>query len=420
MWRDGGRRRQRGVAYHWPMTMPGFRVRRRMVGRDKDEAGRVSSPLELLFDLTFVVAVAQVASELAKTITDGTALELGIGPYLMVFFAIWWAWVNFTWFASAYDTDDVPYRLFTMLQMGGVLVLAAGVPAAFDEQNFVVVTVGYVIMRTAGVSQWIRAGIESPAGRTTALRYASGVTLVQLGWVARLLLPVELSVASFVVLALADLSVPVWAERGGMTPWHPYHIAERYGLFTIILLGECVSAATIAVRASITDSGVSTNLAIVAVSGLVLLFSLWWLYFARPAGPGLAHRRQQSFAWGYAHYFLFAAIAAVGAGIEVSVESSSHQGAVSSASTAFALAVPVAVVFVMLYVLHSSIMGRATIRLFGISVATVVALLMPLAAGAIGIPLTVAAIAIDAAALTAFTIFDNQRMPRAEPSVKSE
>jgi low temperature requirement protein LtrA len=218
-------------------------IRTRMSGRSTDETHRVSSPLELLFDLTFVVAIAQVAAQLAGHIAEGNTAA-GIGPYLMVFFAIWWAWMNFTWFASAYDTDDVPYRLLTLVQMGGVLVLAAGIPSAFDAQNFTAITIGYVIMRIAQVSQWVRAAVEHSEGRTTALRYAIGVAVVQVGWVARLALPPEAGLWSFLVLAAVDLSVPLWAERTGMTPWHPHHIAERYGLFTIILLGESVLAAT--------------------------------------------------------------------------------------------------------------------------------------------------------------------------------
>src|ERR1700712_4458869 len=170
--------------------VPRFRIRTRMSARDRDEAHRVSSPLELLFDLTFVVAIAQVADELTKKIDAGHALQ-GIVPFVMVFFAIWWAWLNFPWFASAYDADDIPYRLLVLLQMGGVLVLAAGVPAAFDHQNFFGITLGYFIMRIGLVAQWVRAAIENPAGRTTATRYAVGVTVVQLLWLSRLLLPTD-------------------------------------------------------------------------------------------------------------------------------------------------------------------------------------------------------------------------------------
>src|SRR5262245_58705516 len=119
----------------------------RMTARRRDEAHRPSTPLELLFDLCFVVAVAQAAGKLSHAVAEGNTRH-AIAGYLLVFFAIWWAWVNFTWFASAYDTDDVPYWLATMVQMAGVLVLAAGVPRAFDG-DFTLAVVGYVIMRVA-------------------------------------------------------------------------------------------------------------------------------------------------------------------------------------------------------------------------------------------------------------------------------
>src|SRR4051812_13567799 len=211
-----------------------------MTARPIDEPHRVSSQLELLFDLTFVVAVAAITDQLAHTVAEGHARE-GVLPFLQVFFAIWWAWMNFTWFASSYDTDDVAYRLLTMVQMSGVLVLAAGVPAAAGS-DYRAVTVGYVIMRTGLVAQWLRAGVEDAASRRTAVRYATGISVLQVCWVVRLVLvetgvvPSAVQPALFVVLVVLELAVPRWAERVGPTNWHPHHIAERYGLFTIILL----------------------------------------------------------------------------------------------------------------------------------------------------------------------------------------
>ncbi|MCU1514238.1 MAG: low temperature requirement protein [Microbacteriaceae bacterium] len=384
--------------------LPSFRVRTRMSGRDADEQHRVSSPLELLFDLTFVVAVAQVASQLAHSVTGGHVLEAGLGAYLMVFFAIWWAWMNFTWFASAYDTDDVFYRILTMVQMAGVLVLAAGVPAAFADQQYLGVTLGYLVMRIGLVAQWIRAGIENPDGRTTAFRYAAGITLVQVGWVLRLLLPPELGVWSFIVLALLDVSVPIWAERTGSTSWHPHHIAERYGLFTIILLGESVSAAIVAVQGSVTEDGVSLPLVVIAVAGLVLLFALWWLYFLQPAGEGLVNHRDRSFIWGYGHYFLFAATAAIGAALEVAVEAGTGHSEIAQVLAGYALAVPVAVFFVLLFVLHVPIVDVVVTHPVPIAAATAVVLLLPLAAPGIGVAMVVVLIALVAALLTALSI----------------
>src|SRR5262245_46780796 len=103
---------------------------RPMRPRDIEEAHRAPTPLELLFDLCFVVAVAIAADALHHSIA-ADHIGSGIASYLMVFFAIWWAWMNVTWFASAYDTDDLAYRLLMFVEIAGVLVLAAGVPRAF-------------------------------------------------------------------------------------------------------------------------------------------------------------------------------------------------------------------------------------------------------------------------------------------------
>src|SRR5262245_18496955 len=92
--------------------------RRPMRARGTDEAHRVSTPLERFVDLCFVVAVAQASARLHHALVEGHLAQALLG-YPMVFFAIWWAWMNFTWFASAYDTDDVPYRVAVLVQIVG-------------------------------------------------------------------------------------------------------------------------------------------------------------------------------------------------------------------------------------------------------------------------------------------------------------
>jgi low temperature requirement protein LtrA len=129
--------------------------------------------------------------------------------------------MNFTWFASAYDNDDVPYRIAVFVQMTGVLILAAGVPRAFEDVNFGVMTLGYVVMRLAMVALWIRAGLQHVEGRPSAFRYAIGIAVVQVGWVARLWLPDDAGLVAFFVLAAIELAIPIWAEQAGRTPWHP-------------------------------------------------------------------------------------------------------------------------------------------------------------------------------------------------------
>jgi len=358
-------------------------IRTRVRARDITENHRVSSPLELLFDLTFVVAVSSLVAQLAHKVAEGDAAST-IGPFLMVFFAIWWAWNQFTWLASAYDNDDVLYRVFTMVQMGGVLVLAAGVPAAFTSGDFGAITLGYLIMRLGLLGTLIRAMIEDPESRPSSQRYVIGITVVQIGWLARLFfLPAEWLVPGFVVLAVAELLVSPWADRALPLAWHPHHIAERYGLFAIILLGESVLAVTIAVQESLAD-GVSMPLVIVAVSGLVLLFTLWWLYFSEPAAEGLVSRRDRSYIWGYGHYGIYAALAAIGAGLEIGVKVVTHHAEVGEVVGGYALAIPLALYLLLLWLLHAPL-GPVSIPPVATVIAVVGILVAPLTAAGIGI-----------------------------------
>ncbi|MFF0342644.1 low temperature requirement protein A [Kribbella sp. NPDC004875] len=387
------------------MSSPAIRIRVRMTARPIDEPHRVSSQLELLFDLTFVVAVAAVTEQLAHTIADGHARD-GVLPFLQVFFAIWWAWMNFTWFASSYDTDDVTYRILTMVQMAGVLLLGAGVPAAADHGDYLMITSGYLIMRLGLISLWVRAGVEDPASRRTAFRYAFGIGILQIGWFGRLYLattgaPDRVLLVTFVVLAALELCVPLWAERPHATNWHPHHIAERYGLFTIILLGEAVLASSNAVRRAVVATAVSAELIAVAACGLVILFALWWLYFLRPAGPRLEDRRDRSYRWGYGHYGIFASLAALGAGLEVAVEQTSHELHLSPTGASYAVAVPAACFVFLLWAVHRCVGEPSRAHLGTAACGAAVLLALPLATPWIGSVATLALLAATCVALVA-------------------
>ncbi|MCU1688680.1 MAG: Low temperature requirement protein LtrA, partial [Jatrophihabitantaceae bacterium] len=374
-----------------------------MAPRDPDEGHRASTPLELLFDLSFVVAVSFAAIGLHHGIAAGDTGG-AVGSYLMAFFAIWWAWMNFTWFASAYDTDDGIYRFTVLVQIAGALVLAAGIPGAFDG-SYAVVVVGYLIMRLAGVSQWIRAAISDPAHRPTTTRYAIGISIVQIGWIAWLAVPDGgPGIAVYVLLVLSEIAVPTWAERRTTTPFHTEHIAERYGLFTIIVLGEALIGATAAVQAGMSEGGHAARLLTAAVSGLVIVFALWWLYFDTPAHV-LLTSLNQSLKWGYGHYLIFGSAAAIGAGFEVlvddvlsggSAEESGGSHAVAGLAAAseaahgpsemavgYAMVGPVAIFLAVMWFLQvlPPLSGRSDAARGAIPVASVLIALSPLVLG---------------------------------------
>lgn len=259
--------------------------------------------------------------------------------------------MNFTWFASAFDTDDWLYRVTTIVQMGGVLVLASGVHDAMTAGEWATVTWGYVIMRLALVGQWVRLAISAPQLRAVALRYAGGIAVVQCLWVVRIAFPAEVQFWTFWPAMLLEILVPVWAERKRDTPWHPHHIAERYSLFVLILLGESLLASANAIIDALNAGERAEGVVGLAVAGVVLAAGVWWMYFSHEYGDRLESARA-GFGFGYAHYFLFAAVGALSAGIEVELDLLSHASEHLDPSTAsLALAAPVVIFMVVVWLL---------------------------------------------------------------------
>ncbi|MDT0156148.1 low temperature requirement protein A [Microbacterium sp. ARD32] len=314
-----------------------------MLPRDPREPHRVASSLELFFDLVFVISVSTASGQLHDALSAGHAMT-GVVSYLMVFFAIWWAWMNFTWFATSFDVDDWLYRVVTIVQMAGVLVLAAGIAPVFDahDPDFTIVVMAYVVMRVAMIVQWLRASRSDPALRRTARTYAIGIGVVQVLWVGFLLLPDAVRLPAFIVLMLAELSVPVIAERRASTPWHPHHITERYSLFTLIVLGESLLASATAIIGAREEVEPIGPLIWIAAVTLVSAAAMWWIYFWPPHHRAIT-TLSRSLAYGYAHYFVFAAAAAFSAGVEVQIDELTDHTELGFVRASFTTSVPIAI-----------------------------------------------------------------------------
>jgi low temperature requirement protein LtrA len=337
-----------------------------MGGRDRHEAHRAATPLELLFDLTFVISFGLAASQLAHALAEGhyTAGLLGFG---LAGFGICWAWINFSWFASAYDTDDWIFRVATMVQMIGVLVLAIGLPRMFasiehgEHLDTSVMVLGYVIMRVALVCQWLRAARQDPARRRACIAYAIAVSVAQVGWVAQI--PFQRSIAATFALigflVLVELAGPAFAERkDGGTPWHAHHMAERYGLFAIIALGEGVAGTVAALSAVIEQQGWTLDAALVGIAGTGLTFGIWWVYYMLPSAPILHAHRDRSLIWGYTQMMIVTAIVATGAGLHVAADFIEGQAHISALATVLTVAVPVGVFLGLIYALYYYLVRR--------------------------------------------------------------
>ena len=336
---------------------------RRMPGRDPRQRDRSATPLELLYDLTYVVAFAAASDQLAEYLGEGTIWP-ALGAFAFAVWAVSWAWLNYSWFASAYGNDDLLLRLATIVQMIGVIVLIYGLPVSFEaaahgeSPNNVLLVVGYVVMRVPLIALWIRASNQDPQHRQNALSYVVIISVAQLGWIltALLPLPAPVTVAMIVGLAIAEMVAPVAATRRyGFSPWNAGHLAERFALLTLITIGEVIAGTTAAVGALTQEVGWSFEAVLIVSSGLLIAASVWWTYFLVPSRLVLEQRPERTFAWRYAHLALFGSIAAIGAGLHLTTIAVEH-GEVSLLGIALALAVPLATTIFLIFLIWSVLM----------------------------------------------------------------
>jgi low temperature requirement protein LtrA len=374
-----------------------------MRGRDPRERHRAATPLELLFDLTFVVAFAQAGSELAHYLAEGHIASGVIGFGWAVLW-VCWAWINFTFFASAFDTDDWLHRILTMVQMVGVVIIALGIPDVFasidhgEVLDIRIMAFGYVVMRAAMVAMWVRVARKDPENRRTALIYIVFTAGAQLGWVAvALLRPEDLAVivTALAVLTIAELAGPVvatWDSRVNRnewrgTPWHPHHIAERYGLLVIITLGEGILGTIAAVSALVSEQGWTGEAILIVVAGVGLTFGLWWSYFIVPSAHVLARHRNRKWVWGYGHIVLFGAVAAVGAGLHVAAYAAEGHIAIGTFGVVLCVAIPVLIFCVAYFVLYSILFRAVDAFHLWLAAGMVLLLVVGVALAAVGVPL---------------------------------
>jgi len=379
-----------------------------MSGRDPNEPHRAATPLELLYDLTFVVAFGVAGEQFAHLLAEGH-FAAGLAAFGLAIFAICWAWINFSWFASAYDTDDWAFRLATMVQMVGVIILALGLPQVFhsvDEGRPVdnsVTVAGYVVMRVAMLFLWLRAARQDPPRRRACQTYAATIGVAQLGWVLLLMLT-DSTVGEFfawgALLLVIELAGPVIAERRkGGTPWHPHHIEERYGLLTIITLGEGVIGTVASLGAVVESHGWTLDAALVAVAGTGLTFGLWWMYFTVPSAEVLHVHRERLFPWGYGHILIFGSIAATGAGLHVAAYYIGHEAHIGATATVLTVAAPLAVYVLTLFALYSFLVRAVDSFHLALLAGTAALLVLPVMLASIGAPMAVCLVVLMLAPL---------------------
>lgn len=272
--------------------------------------------LELFFDLVFAAAVAEVAGLMGSQF-DWSGFLGFLPPFLL----IWWAWVGHTFFSTRFDSDDTVQRLLTVGQMFLVAVMAANAHPEAISREAAGFVASYGGMRVLLALQYLRSAGVDPTG-TVARRYAVGVGAAAVLWIGASLIPGPARLWVGGVALIVDLLCPLWASRGERLPLHEAHLPERFGLFTLIVLGEMVAGTMGGMRH---QESWSLAAAGAAILGLGLAFALWWFYFdvlkvpeTRP-NPSSAGADQPL--WLAAHLPLCLGVVVAGIGIEHVVES---------------------------------------------------------------------------------------------------
>jgi low temperature requirement protein LtrA len=371
--------------------------RRRFSGRDPEERNRAATPLELLYDLTIVVAFGTASDELAHLVADDHAAA-GIGGFVLAAFAVSWAWVNYSWFASAYDTDDWVFRLATMVQMAGVIVLSLGLPQMFESLDhgedlaIGVMVAGYVVMRVPLIFLWWQVSRHDPEHAPAARSYMTSVAATQAGWVVLVILslPMATTLVFFALLIAVEMAGPFVAERRSQTPWHAHHIAERYGLLVIITLGEVIIGTVASINAVVHgEAGWTVDAALLALAGVGLTFGSWWVYFSVPWAEPLVRHRERAVTFGYGHLFVFAGLAGMGGGLHVAAYALEGEAEIGPVAVVLSVAIPFAVFGAAFYILYSTLMRAHDPFHLALVAATVGLLVLSVVLAAAGVSVAV-------------------------------
>jgi low temperature requirement protein LtrA len=284
--------------------------RLRTRGSGIDEMRRATW-LELFFDLVFVAAVSQLANALAAQPTTARFFE-----FLGLFVAVWWAWMGFTFYANRFDTDDLVYRLLMLAAMFGVAVLATTIPSVFrgDTHGF---PLAYIAVRLVLVVLYARASRHVPEARTLTDTLLVLFSLSILIWAASLAFDRPWAYVLWGIALCIELAAPIRGWRAIRdAPVDRRHLPERFGLLTLIVLGESVLAVVLGVSKVSWDAGSAAA----AFGGFLIAAAIWWIYFDfLDEGALTARGIVGGLTYVYMNYFVVAGLAALGAGVKLAI-----------------------------------------------------------------------------------------------------
>ena len=249
---------------------------------------RPATWLELFYDLVFVVAVSRLGGRLLND-PSGEGVLIFVGLFVI----IWWTWAGFTFYADRFDTDDLGQRLLAMVQIVSVALMAASVSSG-EAQSTRAFAIAYIGARIVLISMYLRARYHVPETRTLVTGYLRGMIAAVGLWLVSVFVPEPWRFLLWGIAMAIDLAAPfVMRKEQAKVPLDVTHLPERFGLFTILVLGEPVAL----VVSGLNGTDWSASITYSAIMAIVVTAGLWWLYFHNIEGSVVRRLPEQEATW---------------------------------------------------------------------------------------------------------------------------
>ena len=271
-------------------------------------------PLELFFDLVFVLALTQCTA-----LMSDEPMWAGLAKGMLVLGVLWWSWVGYAWLTSVVDPEEGAVRLVIFAAMAALLVVGLCVPEAFGDAALIF-ALAYALVRGAHIALFMLASRDDPLFRKSVVGLAIS-TAIGVGLLVAASFADGLLQGGLWAFALAlDMGCPYFFGADG---WKlaPHHFCERHGLIVIIAIGESIVAVGVGA-----DAKVDLGIVVAAAVGTAVAAALWWLYFdivaivaARRLASAEAGRHRNEMArdaYSYLHFPMVAGIVLVALGMK--------------------------------------------------------------------------------------------------------
>ncbi len=280
--------------------------------------GETVRPLELFFDLVFVLAFTQCTALMA----DEPTWE-GLAKGLLVLGVMWWAWVGYAWLTSVVDPEEGAVRIAIFAAMAALLVVALSIPEAFGDLALLL-AISYGGVRAGQIALFVIASRDDPDLRHSVLGLAISTAIGTGLLVAAAFADHELQGALWALALARDMGGPLLIDASG---WRlaPRHFAERHGLILIIALGESIVAIGVG-----SEHGIDAGVVTAAVLGIVIAAMQWWMYFdvvalvserrLVEAPEGIERNKMARDSFSYLHFPMIAGIILVALGLKKTLE----------------------------------------------------------------------------------------------------